>query len=67
MAGKVTSPFEGYFGGSRTYFNSNYRPSIPITVHKYFLESGFIMEACKLVCPCQWQDVVLTLSQIHYE
>ncbi|HOE20095.1 MAG TPA: hypothetical protein PKJ69_03940 [Spirochaetota bacterium] len=51
MAGKGASLFEGYSGGSRTYFDSNYRPSIPITVHQYFLESGFIMEACKRYVP----------------
>ncbi|MEW6525826.1 MAG: transposase, partial [Spirochaetota bacterium] len=45
-AGKVKSPFESYFGGSKAYFDSNYRPSIKITLHQYFLELGDTLEEC---------------------
>jgi len=45
-AGKVKSPFESYFGGSRAYFDRNYRPTVKITLHQYFLELGNTLEQC---------------------
>ncbi|MCX8124955.1 MAG: hypothetical protein N3F66_12450, partial [Spirochaetes bacterium] len=45
-AGKVKSPFESYFGGSKAYFDSNYRPHLKITLHQYFLQLGDTLEEC---------------------
>ncbi len=45
-AGKIKSPFENYFGGSKAYFDKNYRSHIKITHHDYFLELGNSLEEC---------------------
>ena len=45
-AGKVQSPFESYFGGSKAYFDKNFSPTIKITLHHYFLELGNTLEEC---------------------
>jgi hypothetical protein len=42
----VKSPFESYFGGSKAYFDSNYRPHLKITLHQHFLELGDTLEEC---------------------
>jgi putative transposase len=43
-AGKVESPFESYFGGSKAYFDKNFSPNVKITLHQYFLELGDTLE-----------------------
>ena len=45
-AGKVQSPFESYFGGSKAYFDKNYHPPVTITYHTYFLELGKTIDEC---------------------
>lgn len=45
-AGKVKSPLDSYFGGSKAYFDKNYRPQVKITYHKYFLELGTTIDEC---------------------
>ena len=45
-AGKVQSPFESYYGGSKAYFDKNFSPNVKITLHQYFLELGDTVEEC---------------------
>ncbi len=45
-AGKVKSPFDSYFGGSKAYFDINFRTNVKITFHQYFLELGNTLEEC---------------------
>lgn len=45
-AGKIQSPFESWWGASKAYFDAHFKPNIPITLHKYFLDLGRTIEEC---------------------
>lgn len=45
-AGKIQSPFESWWGASKAYFDAHFKPSVPITLHKYFLELGATINEC---------------------
>jgi putative transposase len=58
-AGKVKSPTESWWGASKAYFDTHFKPNVAITLHKFFLDLGRTIEECietlqRILCGDLW-------------